>query len=69
VRHSREDIRQGNPRFQPRQCRSEAEVDAVTEREVGIGMTPNTEAMCMFKKSRIAIGGPDEWEYELAGRN
>jgi len=61
-----EEVAQANPCLQPRQGGANAEVNAAAERQVWIGIPRDVEFVWADELCRIAIGGPDDGEHELA---
>ena len=54
--HPLEEFRQRHPGFQPRERRAEAEVDAMSNCDVRVGIAADVEPAGLGKRLRIAIG-------------
>ena len=67
VGEPRQELLQGDAPFQPRQCRSEAKVDAVAEGEVTAVVATDVEAIPVRKAAVVPVGGADQEEDGVPG--
>src|SRR5690348_5698522 len=67
--HPRQQIRQGNPRLHARKRRAKARMDAMSERDMQVGMARDVEAVGIVELLWVAVCSPDHCEHQLACRN
>src|SRR5688572_11068844 len=67
--HAFEQIRQGDPRLQPREWRPKAEVDPVPKCDMRVGIARDVEASGVAEVPGVAVRRADRCELTLAGRN
>src|SRR5437762_2618964 len=64
-----EEIREGDPALQAGERRAQAEVEAVPERDMRVGLAGDVEAVSVAELLRVAVRGAEHRQYELPGRN